>query len=126
MGKLQKLRSRLFEFVSSSVVKNMFAARLDPSKEKERKLGSDNIINARARDEEITASTTDLHWNEARRIYSEPAALLHRSTSDASLVSSLASQASDDVFLEGDDEEMSCEPNGFDFETSGYGGKYYE
>ena len=48
----------------------------------------------------------ELHWNEARRIYSEPTAELYRSES----VSSLASQESDDVFLEVGDgnEELQC------------------
>ena len=48
----------------------------------------------------------ELHWNEARRIYSEPTAELYRSES----ISSLASQESDNVFLEVGDgnEELQC------------------
>lgn len=86
MGKFRDLRSRFL--VSLSAVKGIFAshARIQSSA---RRTGDGEAM--------------ELHWNEARRIYSEPLSVLRHSTSNDSLVSSLAShdlQESDDVFVD--------------------------
>lgn len=114
MGKLQKLRSRFFRrlMVVRSKVDLLPAPienRIESTEESDR-TARDDDLQSQANVGYVSVSPMgafeELHWNEARRIYSEPTAELYHSES----LSSLASQESDDVFLEGgaDNERLQC------------------
>ena len=97
MGKLRDLRSRFL--VSLSAVKSIFISH-------GRVPGLPSAARRGGKCEDPDGDTMELHWNEARRIYSEPASVLHHSASNDSLASSLVAhdlQESDDVFVECED-----------------------
>ena len=80
MGKFRDLRSRFL--VSLSAVKSIFATHGRVPSAAARRTGDG---------EDSDGEAMELHWNEARRIYSEPIGVLRHSSSNDSLVSSLAS-----------------------------------
>lgn len=107
MGKLQKLRSRFFSRLM--MVRNKLdlrSNRTDATEKSSRVAKSDDVADVGCAGATPFGACSELHWSEVRRIYSEPTAELYRSDS----LSSLVSQESDDVFLEGghNQEELQC------------------
>ena len=103
MGKLQKLRSRFFSRLM--MVRNKLDLRsaphhnrTDATKNSSRAAKSDAVADVGCAVAVPFGACSELHWSEVRRIYSEPTAELYRPDSFSSLVS----QESDNVFLEGE------------------------
>jgi len=111
MGKLQKLRLRFLSHLMMVRSKlDLRSATLqnhtDATEKSSLAAKSGDVADVGCAGATPLGACSELHWSEVRRICSEPTAELYRSDS----LSSLVSQESDDVFLEGEHSqaELQC------------------